>query len=192
LNGTFAPLRDLPTIKEVLKEDLSFPRAVVWIRDGTLVEKMHRIADYVLIGGKIAKEVETLSKIKNNYTKKKHAVLVIGELNKDKTDVSNKSVKEFLEIIKNAGTVVWNGPVGKISNIKYQISNKDSEYGTLKLAEGIVKSKAYSVVGGGDTVAFLKGLKLLDRFSFVSTGGGAMLAFLSGEKLPGLAALAKT
>lgn len=158
-----------------------------------LVEKMHKIADYVLVGGKIAKEVETLFKIKNNHTEEKHAVLVIGELNKNKTDISNKSVKEFLEIIKNAGTVVWNGPVGMIKlKVKNQKSKVDTEKGTRELAEGIVKSKVYAVVGGGDTVEFLRRIKLIDKFSFASTGGGAMLAYLSGEKLPGLVALAKT
>ena len=73
------------------------------------------------------------------------------------------------------------------------IGEKEDEFqATRKIAEEIIKSKAYSVVGGGDTVGFLNRIKLIDKFSFVSTGGGAMLAFLSGEKLPGLVALTKT
>ena len=105
-----------------------------------------------------------------------------------------------MQIISLAKTVVWNGPVGKLSSKfpakqdlasrdKSQISNQDSEYGTLRLAEGIVNSNAYTAVGGGDTVGFLRNLGLLDKFSFVSTGGGAMLEFLSGKTLPGLAIL---
>ncbi|MFH1832882.1 MAG: phosphoglycerate kinase [Candidatus Levyibacteriota bacterium] len=66
----------------------------------------------------------------------------------------------------------------------------DTEMGTKRIAEAIVKSGAYSVVGGGDTTEFLKRLGIFDKFDFVSTGGGAMLSFLSGEKLPGLEALA--
>ena len=73
------------------------------------------------------------------------------------------------------------------------IGEKEDEFqATRKIAEEIIKSKSYSVVGGGDTVEFLRRIKLIDKFSFASTGGGAMLAYLSGEKLPGLAALTKT
>jgi len=146
-----------------------------------LVEKMADFADYVLVGGKIAKEFTEILKAQNQ-NKIRKTTLLVADLNQDGSDITPKSVGNFLQIISLAKTVVWNGPVGKISN-------KDSGYGTLKLAEGIVKSKAYSVVGGGDTVAFLKKMGLINNFSFVSTGGGAMLEFLSGKKLPGLAIL---
>jgi len=59
----------------------------------------------------------------------------------------------------------------------------------LELAKAIVKADAYSAIGGGDTLSFLKKNNLLDKFSFASTGGGAMLDFLSGAKMPGLEAL---
>ena len=154
-----------------------------------LVEKMRDFADFVLVGGKIAKELTEILKAQNQKVKKRKATLLVADLNQDGFDITPKSVDDFLQIINLAKTVVWNGPIGQISNLKSQISNQDSEYGTLKLAEGIIKSKTYSIVGGGDTVGFLKNYGFLDKFSFVSTGGGAMLEFLSGKKLPGLAIL---
>ena len=82
----------------------------------------------------------------------------------------------------SAKTVLWNGPFGKFEDAEY-------EKGTLAIAQAIIDSKAYSVVGGGETVEFLNKKGIIDKFSHVSTGGGAMLAYLSGEKLPGLEVL---
>ncbi|MSR73753.1 MAG: phosphoglycerate kinase, partial [Candidatus Pacebacteria bacterium] len=76
------------------------------------------------------------------------------------------------------------GPVGKTENAKYV-------KGSRAIANAIIKSKAFSVVGGGDTADFLQKEGLLKKFDWVSTGGGAMLAFLSGAKLPALTALEK-
>ena len=89
-----------------------------------------------------------------------------------------------MQIISLARTVVWNGPVGVTEG-----KEKNHEIATYKLARGIVDSGVYSVVGGGDTIGYLKKIGLLEKFSFVSTGGGAMLEFLSGDKLPGIEAL---
>ena len=91
----------------------------------------------------------------------------------------------FCEKLKKAGTVIWSGPMGVFEKKKFS-------YGTLAIAKAIARNKkAFSVVGGGETVAFLKKYKLDKKFSFVSTGGGAMLDFLAGEKLPGIEALKK-
>ena len=159
-----------------------------------LVEKMHHLADYVLVGGKIARDVKTLLKIQHEKIEGRKSALLIADLNLDETDVTPKSIENFLQIIDLARTVVWNGPLGKISDNKMEMAK--SEDGSRKLAEGLVKSSAYTIVGGGDTVGFLEKACLLDKFAclpknrcFLSTGGGAMLSFLSGEKLPGLEAL---
>ena len=69
------------------------------------------------------------------------------------------------------------------------VEEKENQKGTNILAEGIVEAFADTVVGGGDTLSFLKTKNLLDKFTFVSTGGGAMLEFLAGVKLSGIAAL---
>ena len=66
-----------------------------------------------------------------------------------------------------AKTIVWNGPVGKTEG-----NEENLEIGSAKIAKGIVESGAYTVVGGGDTISYLKKIGLLDKFSFVSTGGG--------------------
>ncbi len=88
----------------------------------------------------------------------------------------------FARIIKSSKMVVWNGPMGWFEIEAFA-------HGTLAVAQAITSSNAYSIVGGGETVAFLEKAGLADKFSFVSTGGGAMLEFLSGEEMPGLKAL---
>jgi len=152
----------------------------------SLVEAMYKLADYILVGGKIARESETLSRIRVDNPRAKQATLMIADLNADKTDITQRSLAKFLEVIKNAKTVVWNGPVGLINS---KLEDGGTEKGTVGLAGGIAKSGAYTIVGGGDTVSFLRNNHLIDKFSFVSAGGGAMLAFLSKESMPGLKAL---
>ena len=159
---------------------------------------MHHIADYVLVGGKLAGDVKTLLKVQHEKINPpaggRKSALLVADLNNEGTDITLKSAENFLQIISLAKTIVWNGPLGKISDKKSEIIK--SEEGSKQLAEGLVKSSAYVVVGGGDTVGFLDKICLLDCFAcmpkhrcFLSTGGGAMLSFLSGEKLPGLEAL---
>lgn len=163
-----------------------------------LIEKMHKIADYMLVGGKLADEVKTLLKIQHEKISAgnsgRKSALLIADLNNEGNDITPKSTENFLQILNLAKTVVWNGPMGKISNDQSTIA--DSEQGTRRLAEGLVKNSAFVVVGGGDTVGFLEKICLLETFaclprtrSFLSTGGGAMLSLLSGEKLPGIEAL---
>lgn len=173
-----------------------------------LIEKMHKIADYILVGGKLADEVKILLKIQhekiNSGDSGRKSALLIADLNREGTDITPKSAENFLQILNLAKTVVWNGPMGVIkSKITYPQRGKNQELkiekterGTEMLAKGLVKSDAFVVVGGGDTVGFLEKICLLETFaclprtrSFLSTGGGAMLSFLSGEKLPSLEAL---
>ena len=148
-----------------------------------IVSKMHRIADYVLVGGKIAEESQAFLKVRYEKIQGKKSVLLIADSTPDGLSITEKSLYNFLDIIPLAGTIIWNGTMGFIGE------KEDEFQATRKIARAIIKSKAYSVVGGGDTVEFLNKLGILDKFSFASTGGGAMLAFLSGEKLPGIEAL---
>ena len=151
-----------------------------------MVEKMHRIADYVLVGGKIAEESQAFLKVRPEKIIGRKSVLLVADLTADGMGITEKSLYNFLEIIPMAKTIIWNGSMGFIAE------KEDQFEATRKIAKAIIASKAYSVVGGGDTVEFLNRLGILNKFSFASTGGGAMLAFLSGEKLPGLVVLEKS
>jgi len=97
-------------------------------------------------------------------------------------DIGPRSVTLFTEKLRGAGTVIWNGPVG-VAEIK------DFSDGTREVGEAIARSGAYTLVGGGDTVAAIESLGLNGRFSHVSTGGGATLEYLEGKELPGIAIL---
>ncbi len=103
-------------------------------------------------------------------------------------DIGERTAAIFSEKIKNARTIIWSGPMGAFEE-------KGFSGGTLVVAKAIAgNKKAFSVVGGGETVTFLEkhGLNGINKnFSFVSTGGGAMLDFLAGKKLPGIEALKK-
>ena len=158
-----------------------------------LISKMHKLADYVLVGGELAEQDKVLIREQHENTPAQKAFLLIADLNSEKSDITRISLENFLQIVAKSKCIVWNGPMGKI-NSKFEIRNsKLSEgnegYTSLKLAEAIIASSAYKVVGGGDTIGFLNKKELLYKFDFVSTGGGAMLEFLSGQTIPGILAL---
>lgn len=155
-----------------------------------LVEKMHKVADYVLVGGKIAQETRTLLKVQHEKLEGRKSALLVADLLPSGLDITQNSVENFLQIITESKTVVWNGPMGLTQSLKDR-NREDTEKGTRELAEGITNTNLYSVLGGGDTISYLDAIGLLSKFSFVSSGGGAMLAFLSGDKLPALEALSQ-
>lgn len=99
-------------------------------------------------------------------------------------DIGPETEKEFSKVISGAGTIIWNGPMGLFERECFA-------HGTETVARAVAESSAFSVAGGGETIAFLEKLGLTDKFDFVSTGGGAMMEFLAGEKMPGLEALEK-
>lgn len=146
-----------------------------------LVEKMHTLADCVCVGGTIMGSEEILDKVAATKTQQ-NCVLLTAKPVEGGMDATAESIGKFVESLRGMKTIVWNGPMGKIEDVNYQT-------GTLTLAQGITQTSAYTVLGGGDTIAFLKTKGLLDKFSFASVGGGAMLEFLAGERLPGLVAL---
>ena len=96
-------------------------------------------------------------------------------------DIGPETAKEWAEIIKRGKMVIWNGPMGLFEVDKF------SE-GTTTVARAVTES-GRSIIGGGDTIAAVNKLGLLDKYSFVSSGGGSMLEFLAGNVLPGLEAL---
>ena len=92
-------------------------------------------------------------------------------------DIGPNSTNELAEIMRNAGTIVWNGPVGVFEFDQFAS-------GTKILANAIAESEAFSIAGGGDTLAAVYKFNVEDKISYISTGGGAFLEFLEGKKLP--------
>ncbi|MCL1635397.1 phosphoglycerate kinase [Luteimonas sp. SX5] len=97
-------------------------------------------------------------------------------------DIGPDTARRYAELIAKAGTVVWNGPVGVF---EFDAFGK----GTQTLARAIAASEAYSIAGGGDTLAAVDKYGIADEISYISTGGGAFLEFLEGKTLPAVAAL---
>jgi phosphoglycerate kinase len=97
-------------------------------------------------------------------------------------DIGPKTVGIFSDQIKEAKTIVWNGPMGVFEMEAFA-------QGTIAIAKSVARSKAFSIVGGGDTVAAVKMAGVADSISHISTGGGAALEFLEGKGLPGIEAL---
>ena len=97
-------------------------------------------------------------------------------------DVAPESLTSLEPILMNAGTILWNGPIGF-----FEKENFDK--GTIKIAKMITASKGFSVAGGGDTISAAEKAGVLDKLDYVSTAGGAFLEFMEGRKLPAIEAL---
>ena len=116
-----------------------------------------------------------------------HRIADVDDVRDDEMilDVGPKTAANLAEILKSAGTIVWNGPVGVFEMAPYA-------EGTRVMAEAIAEATdkgAFSIAGGGDTVSAVTKFGIADRVSYISTGGGAFLEFLEGKKLPAVAVL---
>ena len=125
----------------------------------------------------VGKNINDSSKIKKLDDIKKDELIL---------DIGPKTVKKIKEIIKISKTVLWNGPAGYFENSNFA-------GGSYEIAKAIVKknkeNSIYSVIGGGDTIALINQLNVIQDFNFVSTAGGAFLEYLEGKELPGIKAL---
>ena len=125
----------------------------------------------------VGKSFEDKSKIKE-----------LNDVNKDDyiLDIGPKTIKKIQNIIEDSETILWNGPAGYFENPSFAL-------GSYEIAKNIVeKSKnnlIYSIAGGGDTIAVLNQINVINNFNFVSTAGGAFLEYLEGKELPGIKAL---
>ncbi len=100
-------------------------------------------------------------------------------------DVGDETIKQFKDVIENSKTILWNGPVGVFEMEKF-------EKGTKAIADALVeatKKGAFTLIGGGDSVAAINKYGLADKVSYVSTGGGALLEYMEGKELPGIKAI---
>ncbi len=100
-------------------------------------------------------------------------------------DIGPRTIKKFAAIIKDAKTILWNGPVGV-----YEFPNFENGTQSIALCVAVATlSGAFSLIGGGDSIAAINNYKLANHVSYISTGGGAMLEYLEGKELPGIKAL---
>ena len=178
-----------------------------------LLKKFLKTADKVFVGGILANDffhdqgLETGTSIVDQYKGKLTPLLekgniilpfdVIAREGKNATtknankilktesivDVGGDTIKKLVPIIKKSKLIVWNGPLGFYEG--------GFDKGTIALMKEIAKSKATSIIGGGDTAVIVEKLGIAKKFSFVSTGGGAALDFLANGTLPGIEAIRK-
>jgi phosphoglycerate kinase len=97
-------------------------------------------------------------------------------------DIGPRTVERFTQALGGARTIVWNGPMGVFEKAPFAA-------GTLALARAVAGSQAFTVIGGGDTVAAVTQAGVAEQIGYISTAGGAFLEFLEGRKLPGVEAL---
>jgi phosphoglycerate kinase len=172
-------IEEVKTLNQVLENPR---RPVVVILGGVKPSKIEEAkklvgwADYLLVGGKLVL-YDGLPKLIDHEK-------VSGHLKRDGEDITMESIKEFEQIIAKAGTIIWSGPMGAYEK-------KEFSRGTRRIAEAVVKSAAYTVVGGGDTEAALTDFGLVKKIDYVSSGGSAMLGFLASGTLPGIEAIMK-
>ena len=125
----------------------------------------------------VGKNLSSVSKVK-----------ALNEIDNDDLilDIGPKTIDTIKKVIENSETVLWNGPAGYFENPNFA-------NGSYEIAKAIIKKNKkksiYSVVGGGDTIALINGIKAIRDFNFVSTAGGAFLEYLEGRDLPGIKAL---
>jgi 3-phosphoglycerate kinase len=164
-----------------------------------MVKNFLKKADEILIGGGIANIFFAAQKLPvNGSLYERKMVPVARKLLKFKKiilpfdsaiqkgkilDIGPETIKKYTEVIKKAKTIVWNGPMGYIENPEFAKGSK-------AIVKAILESRAFSIIGGGETTGLVASSKYkMSGNTFISTGGGAMLEYLSGKKLPGIAAL---
>ncbi len=166
-----------------------------------LIKNFKNKADYFLIGGGMANTMFVAQglPIGNSFYESK-MILFAKQLLKSNSgkiilpidtvinnhnilDIGPQTIKKYSEIIKKAKTIIWNGPMGYIEDMKFLNGSKE-------IIKAITKSRAFSVIGGGETASVaLKVKSQISKNVFISTGGGAMIEYLTNKKLPGIEAL---
>lgn len=150
----------------------------------SLVEKDTLILAKKLVDGVVNLPIDV--KVASNLKSKTAKNVLVNQVPKNYMilDIGLKTVKNYINILKSAKLVVWNGPFG-------YFENKIFVAGSREIMKALSKMKAKVIIGGGETVELARQLKLDKKFDFISTGGGAMLTYLEGTKLPVLERLKK-
>lgn len=145
-----------------------------------VIKSLEEKYDYILVGGIIANEA--LDK-ELKFSEKVLLPVDFKPDEKSRLDIGPKTIEIFKEKIKEAQTIIWNGPLGKFENEKYA-------EGTKEIVNAITSNNsAYKLVGGGESIEAVKKFSNFSKFDYVSMSGGAMLEFLAGKELPGVEAL---
>ncbi|HWQ60135.1 MAG TPA: phosphoglycerate kinase [Candidatus Fimivivens sp.] len=143
-----------------------------------LIREFEQSYDAVLVGGKVANEA-----IDQGISFSEKVLLPTDFQGEDgRLDIGPMTTAMFIEIVKRARTIVWNGPMGKFEEKPY-------DAGTNAVVHAMSESDANIVIGGGESLTILERGNLIHKVGFVCTGGGAMLEYMSGKTLPGLIAL---
>lgn len=123
-------------------------------------------------------DIEAAKSIMREAKKREMPLLVPADTNQG-FDIGPKTIKKFVDMLQNAKTIFWNGPLGWFEKPEYAT-------GTFEVAKAVAQIPAVKVIGGGDTVLAIKNSGVSDRFDHLSTGGGAVLEYLEGNGLPGI------
>src|SRR5262249_44541086 len=129
-------------------------------------------------------DIEAARKLMREAREKEMLLLVPADTNQG-FDIGEKTIHKFIEALRPAKTIFWNGPLGWFEKPEYA-------KGTFEVARAVAEMNAVKVVGGGDTVSAIKSSGVADKFDHLSTGGGAVLEYLEGEGLPGIDVLKMT
>lgn len=165
-----------------------------------LMKALSPVADYILLGGGVALTFQKamgmdigdsiceddMIPVAKEMLASNKIVLPIDEIKSDgKTlDIGSATVAHYAQIIKASKTVIWAGPMGFFEKPEYA-------NGSYNLAKELAESRAFSIIGGGETSKVITDLHLEDKVGLLSTGGGAMLAYLAGEPMPGIDVIEK-
>lgn len=181
---SYAGLRILEEVEQLDKARFSPVRPAIAIIGGAKIEtKLPLIRafessyDCVLVGGKIANEA-----IDEGLEFSEKVLLPQDFDSPMRLDIGPNTIAYYTQILAKAKTIIWNGPMGKFEEKPYDI-------GTYAILDAIIRSEAFVVIGGGESLAIIEHADLIEKIGFVSSGGGAMLEYMSGKTLPGLKAL---
>ena len=141
------------------------------------VEELAKMADRILIGGKLPKLLNPSADKSASPFDKRETNIIVANLREDGLDLSDEDIEKFTKIISESKIIVWAGAMGLYED-------KNCRKGTEEIAKAVAESSGYKIIAGGDTAASIKNLGLEDKIDFICSGGGVILEFLVKGSLP--------